>query len=266
VSSGTDQCFDPAVAQSDTGVESQASVWACYTVGRRDSAIRDIEYSLSWDGGWNWAPGISFSEPFQDEWSPALVADRTGPNGYVGLCYLYSGRGSGDTVSVCWSCVNAYDLNDWLSPVRISRSFVSRAPGVAPKLVYAPGAPARLPLVFFSRARGQSSDGVWFTGAWIGAEVTPNTDTPGILSVSNPAGDKVSFTVNVEQAGRHSLTVYDLTGRKVCSLFSGTLAPGQRTWTWNRRTAAGAPVPAGVYLVQLAGPDVRSSRLLVLVR
>ncbi len=265
VSTGTDQCFDPVVVQSDTSVESRASVWAFYTVGLRDSAFRGLRYSLSWDDGWSWAPGISFGEPFRDDWQADLAADRTGSNGYASLCYVSSGRRANDTAAVFWSCVNAYDLNGWLRPVKVSHFPVARAEAVAPKLVYANHAPMRVPGVLYSRQGNDGPNGVWFTGAWAGTESAQAHDATGPVCEPNPAATQVRTTVNVARAGRYSVAVYDPVGRKVQDVFQGRLEPGAHAWIWDRRLPGGSRVAAGAYFVVLTGPSLRVTRRLVLL-
>jgi hypothetical protein len=264
ISSGTGQCFDPVVAQSDTNIESRASVWAFYTVGRRDSAVLDLDYSVSWDDGQNWAPGIPFSDPLRDEWSPAMSADRTGPNGYAGLCYRCSGREPQDTVSVYWTCANAYNLNDWLNPVKVSRSPVAREPGVAPKLVYAPHAPMRMPGVLYSQQGETGPWGVRFAAPWQAAD-SEDADASVPAAWPNPSAGPVRLSANVTESGVYSLAVYDAAGRLVTNLFHGRLEPGPQFWTWDRKSPTGRRIPAGTFFVRLVGPGARISRRLVLL-
>ena len=263
LSSGTDQCFDPVVVQTDSSPESQASLWTFYTVGRRDTAVLDLQYSVSWNGGWDWAPGLSFGDAFRDEQQADLAADRTGPNGYVSLCYNSGNRQLGDTVAVWWTCANAYNLNDWLKPVKVSRHPVA---GLGPRLVYAPHAPMRMPGVLYSQQTEAGPWGVWFAAPWMNAgnPAAEKAET-GVEVEPNPAAATVRVSANLASPGGYSLAVYDAAGRLVNNLFHGRLEPGPQFWTWDRRSSTRARVPAGTYFIRLVGPGRSTGRRLILL-
>jgi hypothetical protein len=262
VSSEADQCFDPVVVQTDSSPESQASLWTFYTAGRRDTAVRDLQYSVSGNGGQDWTPGLPFGDPFRDEQQADIAADWTGPNGYVSLCYSRGSRQSGDSTSVYWTCANAYNLNDWQRPVKISRFPVA---GLAPKLVYAPHSPMRMPGALYSQQAETGPWGVWFTAPWLNADsqAAANVDVPTCWP--NPAAATVHLSVNVTRPGNYTLAVYDASGRLVIDLFRGRLEPGPQFWTWNRSLADRARVPAGTYFARLVGPGLSTGHRLVLL-
>ncbi len=260
VSSGGDQCFDPVVVQTDSSPESQASLWTFYTVGRRDTAIRDLQYSVSWNGGWDWAPGLRFGDPFRDEQQADLAADRTGPNGYVSLCYSCGNRQHGDSVAVYWTCANAYNLNDWLKPVKVSQHPVAE---LEPRLVYAPHAPMRMPGVLYSQQTGAGPWGVWFAAPWLAAAGKLREESE-VEVEPNPAVGPTRLSVNVTRPGSYSVAVYDAAGRLVNNLFSGRLEPGPQSWTWERNSMTHARVSAGTYFIRLVGPGLSAGRRLVL--
>ncbi|MCX6841161.1 MAG: T9SS type A sorting domain-containing protein [candidate division WOR-3 bacterium] len=262
VSSGADQCFDPVVAQTDSSLESQAAIWVFYTVGRRDTAVLDLQYSVSWDGGQSWAPGQPFGDPIRDEQQPMLAADRTGPNGYASLCYRYGSRQFGDSGAVYWTCANAYNLDYWLKPVKVSRHPVA---GLGPKLVYAPHSPMRLPGVLYSQQTEAGPWGVWFAAPWMNAGGQATGNAEGEVEVEpNPAVGAVRLSANVTMPGSYSVAVYDAAGRLVVNLFRGRLEPGPQFWTWDRRSLA-RRVPAGTYFVRLVGPGLSTGRRVVLL-
>jgi hypothetical protein len=263
VSRDADQCFDPVVMQTDSSPESQAALWAFYTVGRRDTATLDLQYAVSWNGGGDWAPGLPFGDPFRDEQQAALAADRTGPNGYVSLCYRYGNGQFGDSVAVYWTYANAYDLNDWQKPVKVSRFPVA---GLAPKLVYAPHAPMRLPGVLYSQQTEAGPWGVRFAAPWLGAGGSTTEKAEVEVEVEpNPTVGPVRISANVTNSGSYTLAVYDAAGRLVVDLFRGRLEPGPQSWTWGRKSSDRARVPAGTYFVRLVGPGRSAGRRLVLL-
>jgi len=48
------------------------------------------------------------------------------------------------------------------------------------------------------------------------------------------------------------IKIYDLLGREVKTVFSGTLEAGRYAFQWEGKGASGNPVAAGVYLYQLS--------------
>ncbi|MBN2464007.1 hypothetical protein JXD38_00070 [candidate division WOR-3 bacterium] len=258
------QCFDPAVVQADSSPESRAAVWVFYTAGRRDTAVLDLEYSASSDGGSSWTPGLPFGNSFRDEQQPYLAVDMSGPNDYVSLCYSFGNRNHGDTVAAWWTCANSLNLTGWLEPVRISRHPLAALP---PKLIYVPHAPMRLPGLLYSEQSDTGPRGVWFAAPWLSSFETPAADSQAAAPSlrPNPATGMVQFGATVTRAGSYSLTVYDASGRLVSSVFQGRLECGPWFWTWDRKSQSGRRIPAGTFFVRLRGPGTCSTRRLVLL-
>lgn len=258
------QCFDPTVVQADSSPESEAAVWVFYTVGRRDTEVLDLEYSASSDGGSNWTPGLPFGNSFRDEQQPCLAADLSGPNDYVSLCYSSGNRHAADTVAAWWTCANSFDIDGWLEPVKVSRFPLA---GLAPKPVYVPHAPMRLPGVFYSQQTETGPWGVRFAAPWLSSSQTPDPDPQSSAPClwPNPSTGTVQVSAAVTQPGSYSLTVYDATGRLVSSVFRGRLEPGPQFWTWDRTSPSGRRIPAGTFFVRLKGLGTCFTRRLVLL-
>ena len=60
--------------------------------------------------------------------------------------------------------------------------------------------------------------------------------------------------------------MYDLAGREVAQLASGTYAAGEHAVEWKGETAGGRMLPTGTYLYRLRTPGTNLVRKLVLVR
>ncbi len=258
------QCFDPTVVQADSSPETEAAVWVFYTAGRRDTEVLDLEYSASSDGGSSWNPGLPFGSSFRDEQQPCLAADLSGPNDYVSLSYSSGNRHRGDTIAAWWTCANSFDLNGWLEPVRVSRFPLA---GPAPKPVYVPHAPMRLPGVFYSQQRETGSWGVRFAAPWLSASQAPGPDpqSPTPYLWPNPSTGTVQVSASVTRPGSYSLAVYDAAGRLVANVFRGRLEPGPQFWTWDRTSPSGRRIPAGTFFVRLKGPGAWFTRRLILL-
>jgi iron transport multicopper oxidase len=82
----------------------------------------------------------------------------------------------------------------------------------------------------------------------------------------NPFVGGTALELALARDGTARLTVYDVNGRRVRSLVDATLAAGSRRVAWDGRDDAGAPAPAGLYLVRLESAGETHSRRVMLVR
>lgn len=71
-----------------------------------------------------------------------------------------------------------------------------------------------------------------------------------LSATPNPARGPVSLGYSMPRAGSVQLGMYDLHGRLVKELFSGTKAPGAYRLSWDGRDASGMRAPAGVYFAR----------------
>ena len=78
------------------------------------------------------------------------------------------------------------------------------------------------------------------------------------LPVPNPARESAVFAIELPRASRLTIAIFSVDGRRVRTLMDTRQDPGYHRITWNRRTDAGARVPAGVYLAR-AEADGQSS-------
>jgi hypothetical protein len=121
-----------------------------------------------------------------------------------------------------------------------------------------PGATAASDLVVSLRAKPLS-----------GATGVPGPDLPAALAFHaprpNPLTREAVFAFDLPQAAPVSLAIYDLTGRRVASIASGTLGPGRYQMPWRAVSEGGARVPGGLYFARFSTPGMeRVARLIVL--
>jgi hypothetical protein len=83
-----------------------------------------------------------------------------------------------------------------------------------------------------------SSTGVGVTGAGI-SDLRP--------AAPNPFSSSTRLDYSMARAGSADLTIYDVTGRRVATLFHGEAGAGLHSATWTGRSADGRNAPAGVY-------------------
>ena len=96
-------------------------------------------------------------------------------------------------------------------------------------------------------------------------------ETGGVLSGAapwpNPASVEATFALYTPTALRSvTVEVVDLNGRILLSRDLGVLARGNSNWRWDLRTAAGARVGVGTYLVRFTGSDGSRSTHRLVVR
>lgn len=79
-------------------------------------------------------------------------------------------------------------------------------------------------------------------------------DTPVVLDFSapspNPARSLASFSLGLPGEGQVDIEAFDIAGRHVRTLWSGTHAAGRSTVLWDLRGDDGRPLGAGLYLVR----------------
>ena len=80
----------------------------------------------------------------------------------------------------------------------------------------------------------------------------PATTAWSLHAAPNPFEATTELAVSVPSAERCELAIHDLAGRRVRTLFAGTLDPGTRRFTWSGTDERGAAVEPGVYFARLA--------------
>ena len=114
-----------------------------------------------------------------------------------------------------------------------------------------------------------------FDGTGEGVPALATVSVPGdLLATStplhgypNPARDRVTlrFEVGGASGGHVRVTIFDLTGRRIRTLFDGDLPAGPQALEWTCRSDGGNPVAPGVYNVILESPGSRSQVQLALL-
>ncbi|HET9326330.1 MAG TPA: choice-of-anchor B family protein [Candidatus Eisenbacteria bacterium] len=78
----------------------------------------------------------------------------------------------------------------------------------------------------------------------------------------NPASGRVSFVLEMSNAGHAVVDVLDLQGRHVARVFEGRAEAGTRVLTWEGRSSEGRDASPGIYFVRaVSGGESRSSRV-----
>ncbi|OIO67409.1 MAG: hypothetical protein AUJ47_00170 [Candidatus Marinimicrobia bacterium CG1_02_48_14] len=95
-------------------------------------------------------------------------------------------------------------------------------------------------------------------------------ELPGTLVLDrafpNPFNASVTLTLEVPSVQSARLTIYDLQGRLVKSLFLGELSPGRHQLNWNGDTDGNQRASSGIYLLVLENESGRSLEKLTLLK
>ena len=81
----------------------------------------------------------------------------------------------------------------------------------------------------------------------------------------NPVARHASFSFALYRSGHVTLSVYDVTGRRVARLVDGVMTAGTHTLAWDGTSAGGLRLGSGVYLYEVAMGGERLSRRMILV-
>jgi hypothetical protein len=83
----------------------------------------------------------------------------------------------------------------------------------------------------------------------------------------NPFSSVTAIRYDLAEAAAVKLTVYDVSGRRVCALLDGAVkGPGRHTATWSGRNAQGQAVAPGIYFCELRAGRNTSRELVVLLK
>jgi hypothetical protein len=95
---------------------------------------------------------------------------------------------------------------------------------------------------------------------------TPQTELTQRAALSvypNPFAGQLTLDFDIPQAGPATLAVFNLQGQMVRILHQGPMDAGQHRQQWDGTTESGAPLPSGLYLVQLrSGEEVVNVKVL----
>ncbi len=95
-----------------------------------------------------------------------------------------------------------------------------------------------------------------------------NSDVNNMLAnYPNPFAQSTSISVNVENSGFYTLTVYDVEGNLVKTLINGNVDAGQKTpILWDGTDNSGNKVQSGMYIYRLIGNNVSVSNTMQLIK
>jgi len=119
-------------------------------------------------------------------------------------------------------------------------------------------------LIRYGGVFGHNATWIWQPTAVLAA-APPSRAEQRLSATPNPSRGAVELSFTLPAEGRATLSVFDVTGRRVAVIVDATLAAGPHTARWDGRNA-GRAAPAGVYLARLEHPGGLATTRLLLIR
>ncbi len=85
-------------------------------------------------------------------------------------------------------------------------------------------------------------------------------------NMPNPFNPVTKIAFDLPTSGDVEVSIYNVAGRKVVTLFEGELPAGPHSVTWDGRTSDGSEAASGAYWYQLRTPDGQTSKSMVLLK
>ena len=82
----------------------------------------------------------------------------------------------------------------------------------------------------------------------------------------NPFNPEIHITFGLPEQRKVRVDIFDITGRRVRTLFQGTRKAGWHTLTWNSTTDQGIPASSGTYILRIQAEEDGISRKIILLR
>ncbi len=99
----------------------------------------------------------------------------------------------------------------------------------------------------------------------VGVELPNNPVTQLLPNVPNPFNPRTEIRFELSAPQQVSVRIYDVTGRLVRELVSGSLAAGPHSRVWQGRDNSGRQVPSGAYYVRfVTGEKVENQKIMLL--
>jgi hypothetical protein len=241
----------PDVAVDDSG---------CVHVAWIDSrgSFEQIYYRRRGPGGWEKEIALT-NEPVT-HYHPSI--DAAGGEVYLAYWEMYGSETNTEII------FRRREAGSWMGPVR-----VSDAPGKSelPCLIAEPNGNVHIAWV-------DSRDGN--QEIYYREYINPSSGTggddpdrppvvPAALAISsspNPFFGSTSITLNVPDACRGTIVVFDVQGRRVRTVVAGRLPRGATSFAWDGADDAGRALPPGLYFAAARAGKLRVETKIVLIR
>ena len=83
----------------------------------------------------------------------------------------------------------------------------------------------------------------------------------------NPFNPQTVIPFELAEAGRLTITIYNILGEEIRTLFHGSLETGRHQFTWDGTNQAGQRCPSGIYLYHVNGDNgIKATKRMVLMK
>ena len=104
-------------------------------------------------------------------------------------------------------------------------------------------------------------------GVFEGEVVTNDPNEFSVRSIlPNPFTGNTAVCYGLPMKANIQVTIYDLSGKLVATLFDGIQRPGWYTITWNGEDHRNIKAPSGIYFCELKTEDSRIAEKLILLK
>ncbi|MEZ5066092.1 MAG: FlgD immunoglobulin-like domain containing protein [bacterium] len=248
--SGTPTTVYPAAVRYDVGSGGQE-----FTIDQNDARFRNGANGSTWNG-MN-LPADRLADVYEiflnGGEALTLTLVRTGGSDPVEFAMFDSAPGGiyGRGFAVAYSTP--------IAPGVIAADFLTPATGWYPVVVYRPvGSASPSPISYSFYWGTNPTDAPDVSGA-----ATPQLAFHG--ASPNPATTETRLTFDLPSAQSASLTIYDVSGRRVRRLVDGPQPAGRQSVSWDRRSDGGERVSAGVYFARFEAGAFADRKRIVLV-
>jgi len=94
----------------------------------------------------------------------------------------------------------------------------------------------------------------------------PDKHKHTLRNFPNPFNPETTISYNLPHSSRITITIYDLLGQKVITLFDGYKAAGSYSLKWDGKNESGHIVPCGIYVYKLEAGKVTQDKKMILLR
>ena len=98
-----------------------------------------------------------------------------------------------------------------------------------------------------------------------GIENVANQNESGKI-YPNPATNEIHLTCYSKQIAFVTITAFDLSGKKIETIYNGYAQAGELWITWDLNDSADVPVPAGIYMISIESGSIKSTQKVVVIR
>ena len=92
------------------------------------------------------------------------------------------------------------------------------------------------------------------------------SEYPTITNYPNPFNPSTTIEFNLTKPGFAKLSVYNITGQKICDLATGNMNAGKHSYVWNGRDSKGMPLSSGIFVTRLETENNVISNRMMLVK